>query len=220
MVGARAQPQVDTRHLPTAAKEVLRRADVRFSTLLQAGQVLTHAFVVGELALGSLANRVRFLRLLDDLRKKLHDNGILVQGCFAFGSDGEDASVFEQTVEMIQKVKIDLPRYSILTPFPRTKLYAQLESEGRIVERDWAMYDVEHCVFIPAKMTKEELEKGITWAWKETYKASAIAERLAHRQNHLWLSFPTNLGYRGYAKKYERFNRDVMCDNSDIPILL
>ena len=28
MVGARAQPQVDTRHLPTAAKEVLRRADV------------------------------------------------------------------------------------------------------------------------------------------------------------------------------------------------
>lgn len=45
----------------------LRRADVRFSTLLQAGQVLTHAFVVGELALGSLANRVRFLRLLDDL---------------------------------------------------------------------------------------------------------------------------------------------------------
>ena len=155
-----------------------------------------------------------------DLMKKLHDNGILVQGCFAFGSDGEDASVFEQTVEMIQKVKIDLPRYSILTPFPRTKLYAQLESEGRIVERDWAMYDVEHCVFTPAKMTKEELEKGITWAWKETYKASAIAERLAHRQNHLWLSFPTNLGYRGYAKKYERFNRDVMCDNSDIPILL
>lgn len=45
----------------------LRRADARFSALLQTGQVLTHAFVIGELALGSLANRVRFLRLLDDL---------------------------------------------------------------------------------------------------------------------------------------------------------
>ena len=45
----------------------LRRADARFSALLQSGQVLAHAFVVGELALGSLANRTRFLRLLDNL---------------------------------------------------------------------------------------------------------------------------------------------------------
>lgn len=155
-----------------------------------------------------------------ELMDKLHDSGILVQGCFAFGSDGEDKSVFEQTVEIIQKCKIDLPRYSILTPFPRTQLYDQLEKEGRIIERDWAMYDVEHCVFTPAHMTKEELEEGITWAWKETYKMLSIAERLAHKKNHLWLSFPTNLGYRGYAAKYERFNREVMCDNSDIPVLL
>jgi len=155
-----------------------------------------------------------------ELMDKLHANGILVQGCFAFGSDGEDKSVFEQTVEIIQKCKIDLPRYSILTPFPRTQLYDQLEKEGRIIERDWAMYDVEHCVFTPAHMTKEELEEGITWAWKETYKMLSIAERLAHRKSHLWLSFPTNLGYRGYAAKYARFNREVMCDNSDIPVLL
>ena len=32
-----------------------------------------------------------------ELMKKLHDNGILVQGCFAFGGDEEDTSVFERT---------------------------------------------------------------------------------------------------------------------------
>lgn len=154
-----------------------------------------------------------------ELMKKLHDNGILVQGCFAFGGDGEDKSVFEQTVEIIQKVKIDLPRFSILTPFPRTQLYAQLEEEGRIIERNWAMYDVEHCVFKPAKMTKEELEDGITWAWKETYKMQNISQRLFHKKNSLWLSYPTNMGYRGYAAKYEKYTREVMCDNSDIPVI-
>ena len=152
-----------------------------------------------------------------ELMKKLHDAGIVVQGCFAFGGDDEDASVFERTVEMVQETKIDLPRYSILTPFPRTEFYAQLEQQGRIIERDWAMYDVEHCVFTPAKMTKEQLEEGIEWAWRATYSASAIAERLAPFNRQPLVSVLTNWGYRGYAQKFHKFTREVMCDNSDIP---
>jgi hypothetical protein len=62
--------------------------------------------------------------------KRLHAHGILVQGCFAFGGDDEDKSVFEQTAEMITKIKIDLPRYSILTPFPNTQLYNELDKAG------------------------------------------------------------------------------------------
>ncbi|MFT4256559.1 MAG: PIN domain-containing protein [Pseudoxanthomonas sp.] len=45
----------------------LRRRDEQLSALLEAGQVMTHAFVVGELALGNIAGRTRFLQLLDDL---------------------------------------------------------------------------------------------------------------------------------------------------------
>lgn len=152
-----------------------------------------------------------------ELIQRLHARGILVQGCFAFGGDDEDASVFERTVEMVTDAKIDLPRYSILTPFPKTRLYADLEQQDRILERDWAMYDVEHCVFRPAKMTKEELEHGIAWAWRQTYRTANILRRLAPFSHSPWLSFPVNLGYKGYADKYERFTREVMCDNSDIP---
>lgn len=152
-----------------------------------------------------------------ELMKKLHDAGIVVQGCFAFGGDDEDTSVFERTVEMVQECKIDLPRYSILTPFPNTQFYAQLEAQGRIIERDWAMYDVEHCVFTPAKMTKEQLEEGNEWAWRETYKLGSIAERLKPFNRNPVVSLLTNFGYRGYAEKFHRFTREVMCDNSDIP---
>ncbi|MDU1910121.1 B12-binding domain-containing radical SAM protein [Fusobacterium sp.] len=152
-----------------------------------------------------------------ELMKRLHDTGILVQGCFAFGGDEEDISVFERTVEAVIESKIDLPRYSILTPFPKTNFYIELEKQGRIIEHNWAMYDVEHCVFQPNKMTKEQLEEGTAWAWNETYKTKNILKRLAPFKHNPWLSLPLNFGYRNYAKKYEYFTKEVMCDNSDIP---
>lgn len=154
-----------------------------------------------------------------DLMKKLHDNGILVQGCFAFGGDEEDESVFDRTVEMVIKAKIDLPRYSILTPFPQTGYYMQLEKEGRITERNWAMYDVQHCVFTPKKMTAEQLMEGTDRAWRATYSTGNIMKRLAPFTHSPWLSVPLNLGYKGYADKWHKFTREVMCDNSDIPII-
>ncbi len=158
-------------------------------------------------------------RFLDykELMNKLHSNGILVQGCFAFGGDEEDSSVFENTVELVTKTKIDLPRYSILTPFPKTQLYNDLLSQGRISEHNWALYDVEHVVFKPAKMTPQQLMDGVTFCFKETYKTSNILKRLAPFNHSPWLSFPLNLGYKEYANRYDYFTPEVMCDNSDIP---
>lgn len=150
------------------------------------------------------------------LMEKLHDAGIMVQGCFAFGGDNEDISVFERTVEMAVKTRIDLPRYAILTPFPRTPFFLQMEEEKRIFERDWAMYDVEHCVFRPKNMTPEQLEAGTEWAWRETYKFSSIFKRLYPFGNSPLIAAMVNMGYRGYANKFARFNRAVMTDNTDI----
>lgn len=154
-----------------------------------------------------------------ELMKKLHHAGILVQGCFAFGADDEDSTVFERTVEMVIEAKIDLPRYAILTPFPRTELYCQMDKEDRIIERNWAMYDVQHCVYKPKNMTPKELESGTEWAWRETYKVGSVLKRLYPFMNSPWISLPLNLGYRNYANKFSVFTKDVMTDNSDIPVL-
>lgn len=154
----------------------------------------------------------------EELMKKMHDAGISINGTIAFGGDNEDKSVFERTVEMIIKLKIDLPRYSILTPFPGTALYKEMELQNRIIERDWAMYDVEHCVIKPAKMTKEELEEGIEWAWRATYTYPAIIKRIASLKTIWPIAAIANYGYRHYADKFKQFTREVMTDNSDIPL--
>ncbi len=153
----------------------------------------------------------------EELVRKLHDSGIAVNGCFAFGGDEDGPDVFKRTVEAVIRLKIDLPRFSILTPFPGTELYREMEKQGRITDRHWAMYDVEHCVFQPKNMSFEQLYDGIEWAWRETYRVINIAKRLATFGTLHIASVPANLfGYKTYARKFREFSREVMTDNSDI----
>lgn len=154
-----------------------------------------------------------------ELMDKLHDRGIMVMGCFSFGSDEDKLDVFKRTVDLCLEARIDLPRFSIITPFPGSEFYQELEDQGRIVERDWSLYDVEHCVYQPKQMTKEELEAGIAWAWKEVYSWKNIIKRLDLTKPKTLKSvyMLLNIGYRKYAKGFEIYGSDVMSDNSDIP---
>ncbi len=151
-----------------------------------------------------------------EMMKKMHDAGIMINGTFCFGTDEDDPDIFDRTVEMVEKLKIDLPRYSVLTPFPKTALYRQLDAENRIFDRHWAMYDVEHVVFKPKNMTVKELNDGLIRAWRDTYSLSHIKNRILRPHLGFPLSIMTNLAYRHYADKLEEFTREKMIDVSDI----
>ena len=153
----------------------------------------------------------------ETLVRRLHDAGIIINGTFCLGTDGDDKTVFTRTHETIQRLKIDLPRFSVMTPFPGTPLFRTLEAQGRIIDRNWANYDVEHCVIRPKNMTPRELEAGLEWTWKQTYSLPAIANRIAGFNSRLALNIPVNLGYRRYAARLTDFPKRVMMDTSDIP---
>ncbi len=153
------------------------------------------------------------------LMDKLHDHGILVMGCFAFGSDEDGTDVFDRTAKLCMDSMIDLPRFSIITPFPGTQFYQELKKEGRITETNWALYDVEHVVYEPKQMTKKELLEGIEKAWKACYSWKAIFQRFDWKRIKRWffIYLVANIGYRQYAKKFGDYDESVMTDNSDIP---
>jgi radical SAM superfamily enzyme YgiQ (UPF0313 family) len=135
-----------------------------------------------------------------EIVKKLHDHGIGIQGCFVFGFDNDDVTVFERTAEFVDKVKIDLPRYAVATPFPNTGLYRRLEAEGRLLHKNWALYDVEHVVFQPKQMSPERLQEGLEWTWKQSYSWRSMFVRILGSRCVPLLSISLNLGYRYYAK--------------------
>jgi radical SAM superfamily enzyme YgiQ (UPF0313 family) len=137
--------------------------------------------------------------------ERLHNHGIALQGCFVFGLDHDTPEVFLETARFAVEARIDLPRFAVVTPFPGTALYHRLESEGRILTRDWELYDGQHVVFQPARMTVEQLQRGIETAWKHAYSFPSIVKRLAASPSPLPVRIGTNLGYRFYAHNLQRF---------------
>ena len=107
----------------------------------------------------------------------LHDNGIQVNGSFVLGFDHDRPDVFERTAEWIEANRLECATFHILTPYPGTPLFRKLESEGRILHRDWSRYDTGHVVFRPKRMTEEELERGYAWLYRTLFSHASIWRR-------------------------------------------
>jgi radical SAM superfamily enzyme YgiQ (UPF0313 family) len=137
--------------------------------------------------------------------ERLHAHGIALQGCFVFGLDDDHPDVFLKTAEFAIQAKIDLPRFAVVTPFPNTPLFRRLDAEGRILTRNWELYDAQHVVFQPKHMSVQELQDGIESAWKHAYSVSGIVRRLWHSPAPWPVRIGTNLGYRFYANNLSRF---------------
>ena len=135
----------------------------------------------------------------------LHEHGIALQGCFVFGLDQDEPDVFLKTAEFAVQAGIDLPRFAVVTPFPNTALYKRLVAEGRILTRDWELYDGQHVVFQPARMSVQELQQGIEAAWKYAYSLRSIARRICRSPAPWPVKLGTNFGYRFYAHNLTRF---------------
>lgn len=135
----------------------------------------------------------------------LHERRIALQGCFVFGLDDDGPDVFERTARFAVEAGIDLPRFAIVTPFPNTALYKRLDAEGRILTRDWQLYDGQHVVFQPKRMSVDELQRGTEKAWKHAYAWPNIARRLRRTAAPWHVAALTNLGYRHYAHHLHRF---------------
>jgi radical SAM superfamily enzyme YgiQ (UPF0313 family) len=133
--------------------------------------------------------------------RRLHDLGVMINGSFVFGMDGDDESVFDRTVEWAIEQGIETATFHILTPYPGTALYSRLAAADRIANHDWDRYDTRHVVFRPAKMSAEQLERGYWQAYREFYRWGSIARgALAHGNA---LAGLRHAAYAGGWKKFE-----------------
>jgi radical SAM superfamily enzyme YgiQ (UPF0313 family) len=144
-------------------------------------------------------------KMYADWIRRFHEHGIAVNGTFVFGLDSDGVETFDETAQFVIDTGIDLPRFAILTPFPGTALHRRLDGEGRILTRNWELYDGQHVVFQPARMSVEALEKGNARAWRTVYGYGSIARRMRSTPISKLLYLGANLGYRFYAHRLDRF---------------
>jgi len=131
---------------------------------------------------------------------RLHSLGVMINGSFVFGMDDDGEDVFRRTVDWAVAHGITTATFHIQTPYPGTRLYAQMRSAGRIVTSDWNLYDTRHVVYRPARLQPEALKAGYDWAYEEFYRWGSIARAslrhgtLKHQAKHFF-----------YASGWKRF---------------
>ncbi len=130
----------------------------------------------------------------------LHDYGIQVNGSFVLGFDHDRKDVFVRTAEWIEENRLECATFHILTPYPATPLFHQMEAQGRILHRDWSRYDTGHVVFRPKHMTPEELEHGYAWIYQRLFSHASIWRRRPEQ----WQAIPL---YVAMSYLYKRSNR-------------
>jgi radical SAM superfamily enzyme YgiQ (UPF0313 family) len=141
------------------------------------------------------------VRQYEEAVKALHDHDIMIVAGFIFGLDHDDEGVFERTLRFCERNRIELPSYFILTPLPGTTLYQRMESEGRLLHKDWAKYNGATVVFRPKLMREETLQRGFNWACKEAYSWGSIFKRVFHPQQRFFTRVLSNMAYRSIAQK-------------------
>jgi radical SAM superfamily enzyme YgiQ (UPF0313 family) len=107
----------------------------------------------------------------------LHRHGIQVNGSFVLGFDHDRPDVFEKTAEWIEANRLECATFHILTPYPGTPLFAQMQADGRILHRDWSLYDTGHVVFQPKQMTPQQLADGYAWCYRRLFSHTSICRR-------------------------------------------
>ena len=130
----------------------------------------------------------------------MHDCGIQVNGSFVLGFDHDRPDVFARTGEWIEANRLECATFHILTPYPATPLFCQMEAENRILHRDWSLYDTAHAVFRPRHMAPEELEEGYAWLYRRLFSHASIW----NRRPLDWRAVPP---YLAMSYLYKRSNR-------------
>ncbi len=102
--------------------------------------------------------------------KRYHDHGIGVEGTILLGLDSHSEDFIKELIDFLLDIELDLAEFTVLTPFPHTKAYRELDEQGRILSRDWNDFSADKVVYQPKQMSPERLQELLDHAWSSFYQ--------------------------------------------------
>jgi radical SAM superfamily enzyme YgiQ (UPF0313 family) len=113
-----------------------------------------------------------------------------------FGFDHDTTAIFAHTLDFLEETGVQNATFNILTPYPNTPLFRRLESQRRILTRDWRRYNGRtDVVFRPIQMSVDELLAGFQNANERFYSLPSVVKRLSRSPAQMWWTLPLNLAY-------------------------
>lgn len=118
------------------------------------------------------------LERLRRMVKKCHELGIRIHLTFTFGLPGETKETVQKTIDLALELDPHSLQYSIVTPFPGSRLYEMMDDQGKLESKDWSLYDgYNNAVMRTETLSSRDLEGA-------RRRASDIWER--YREQRAW----------------------------------
>ncbi|MBC8459333.1 MAG: radical SAM protein [Deltaproteobacteria bacterium] len=105
-----------------------------------------------------------------DRIRRYHDYGISVEGTILLGLDTHTEDYIKKLIDFLQEINLDLAEFTVLTPFPHTKAFDDLNQQGRIFSYDWNDYSADKVIYYPKHMSPERLQELLQYAWDTFYE--------------------------------------------------
>jgi radical SAM superfamily enzyme YgiQ (UPF0313 family) len=156
--------------------------------------------------LNSLNKRFNKVSHFRDVIRRIHDQGIGVIGSFILGLDGDTQGEFDQLVDFANDANLDLVQVSILTPYPGTQLFNEMDASNRLLTKEWGLYDTTrgNVIFRPQLMTTDELRGGYFEVYERLYRFSSILKRIGGSRSFPAFFIPYNLRQRKKIKSAKK----------------
>ena len=107
--------------------------------------------------------------LIRERIKRYHDYGIAVEGTILLGLDDHTEDSIKRLIDFLLDIELDLAEFTVLTPFPHTKAYDDLQRQQRIFSHDWDRYSADQVVYHPKHMSAGRLAELYEYAWDSFY---------------------------------------------------
>jgi len=102
--------------------------------------------------------------------RRYHDHGISVEGTILLGLDHHTEESIKRLIDFLLEIELDLAEFTVLTPFPHTKAFEDLQQQGRIFSYNWNDYSAGRVVYQPKHMSPEKLQEMLDYAWETFYR--------------------------------------------------
>ncbi len=161
-------------------------------------------------SLGDAGKRFRQADKYKEIVDNIHAHGIAINGCFVLGFDSDTEEELRALPERVDSLGLDLCRFAVLTPYPGTRLYTDLDKSGRLITKQWDRYNQHNAVFTPANMTPERLNEIYREVWKRSFEWKRIFHRMRvspwRHKFYIFILLGANMGFKflGIDKKYKK----------------
>jgi len=101
--------------------------------------------------------------------QRYRDHGIGVEGTILLGLDEHTEDSLKRLIDFLMEIELDLAEFTVLTPFPHTRVFKDLQKQNRILTYDWDRYGADQVVFQPKQMSPDKLQELLHYAWDTFY---------------------------------------------------